>query len=85
MGASNGDQRPPLPVALELAYQVTTVAMLMALPAAAGYWGDLKLGTSPCLVIVGAMAGLGIGMLQLLRFVGVAKKKPKDRPNRNDR
>jgi hypothetical protein len=85
MGASDGDQRPPLAVAAELAYQVTSVAMLMALPAGAGYWGDLKLGTSPCLVIVGAVAGLGIGILQLLRFVGGVKGKSKNRPDQNDR
>jgi F0F1-type ATP synthase assembly protein I len=85
MGASNGDQRPPLAVALELAYLVTSVAMMMALPAGAGYWGDLKLGTSPCLVILGAVAGLGIGMLQLLRFAGEVKKRPKNRPDQNER
>ncbi len=77
MGASDGDQRPPLAVAAGLAYQITSVAFMMALPALAGYWGDLKLGTTPILVIVGAVIGLGTGMLQLLRFTGDGKK-PKE-------
>lgn len=90
MGASDRDQRPPLAVAAELAYQVTSVALLMSLPAAAGYWADGKLGTTPILVIVGAVVGLGIGMLQLLRSVGGVKKsglkdRPQDKSEQNDR
>ncbi len=70
MAAPEGDRRPPMAVAMELASQVITVALMMALPAAAGYWGDLRLGTSPWLVVAGAIVGLSAGMLQLLRGMG---------------
>jgi F0F1-type ATP synthase assembly protein I len=70
MAAPEGDRRPPLAVAAEMASQVITVALLMALPAWAGHWADLKFGTSPWLVIAGAIVGLFSGMMQLLRSVG---------------
>ena len=63
-------------VAMELASQVITAALMMALPAAAGYWGDLRLGTSPWLVVAGAIVGLSAGMLQLLR--GASGKGKRD-------
>ena len=64
------DRRPPLAAGMELATQAISVALTMALPAGAGYWGDVKLGTSPWLVCVGGLLGLGAGMIQLLRGVG---------------
>jgi F0F1-type ATP synthase assembly protein I len=64
-------------VAMEWVSQITTVALMMALPAAAGYWVDEKLGTSPGLLIAGAVLGLVVGMMQLLRFVGGVQGKKK--------
>jgi F0F1-type ATP synthase assembly protein I len=66
------DGRPPLAIAMELASQVISVALTMALPAGAGYWGDVEFGTSPWLACAGALFGLGAGMVQLLRGVGRA-------------
>jgi hypothetical protein len=43
------------------------------LPAGAGYWGDSKLGTSPVLVILGAVVGLFGGVAQLMRLGGGTK------------
>jgi F0F1-type ATP synthase assembly protein I len=38
---------------------------------------DEKLGTSPGLLIAGAVLGLVVGMMQLLRFVGGVQGKKK--------
>ena len=70
MAGSNRDQRPPFVVAADLAYQAMSVCFLMALPAGLGYWGDSKLGTSPVLLILGAVAGLVGGVAQLMRLAG---------------
>jgi F0F1-type ATP synthase assembly protein I len=75
MAAPERDKRPPLAVAIELASQVISVALMMALPAGAGYWGDQKLGTSPWLVVVGAVVGLAAGMMQLLRGLAGNRQK----------
>lgn len=68
------DRRPPLAVAMERASQVTTIAVMMVLPAWAGYWVDGKLGTAPWLLILGAGGGLAVGFLQLLKLVGNTKR-----------
>ncbi|MBI3862321.1 MAG: AtpZ/AtpI family protein [Planctomycetia bacterium] len=67
MASPGGDRRPPYAVGMELASQVISVALMMALPAGAGYWGDSKLGTSPWLLCGGAVFGLFAGMLQVIR------------------
>jgi F0F1-type ATP synthase assembly protein I len=65
------EKRPPLAEAMEWASFVTSVALLMALPAAAGAWLDARLGTSPWLVIAGALFGSVAGMTQLLARLGL--------------
>jgi F0F1-type ATP synthase assembly protein I len=78
MATPDRDKRPPLAVAAELASQVISIALMMALPAWAGYWGDQKLGTSPWLVVTGAVLGLVAGMTQLLRGMAGTKRKTGD-------
>ena len=73
------DKRPPVAVAMEWVSQITTVALMMVLPAGAGYWVDKRLGTDPWLLVFGAVGGLVIGMMQLLRMVdGLRRKRPTD-------
>jgi len=73
------DKRPPMAVAMEWVSQITTVAVMMVLPAWGGYWADEKLGTNPWLLMLGAGGGLVLGMMQLLRLVdGSRRKSPKD-------
>jgi len=62
-------------VAVELASQVISVALMMALPALLGYWADQKVGSSPWLVVTGALVGLAAGMTQILRGMGGSKKR----------
>ncbi len=84
MAAPERDKRPPLAVAIELASQVISVALMMALPAGAGYWGDQKLGTSPWLVVIGAVLGLAAGMMQLLRGLAGTKRKSGEADRKTD-
>jgi F0F1-type ATP synthase assembly protein I len=77
MAGTNRDRRPPFVVAADLGYQAMSVGILMALPAGVGYWGDSRLGTSPVLVILGAVVGLIAGITQLLRLVGGTSKENK--------
>lgn len=42
-----------------------------------GWWLDGKLGTSPLLVILGFLSGLGAGFLLLFRTVKMVEKGPK--------
>lgn len=40
----------------------------MAIPPAIGWWADSKFNTAPWLLIVGAVLGFTISMLELVRF-----------------
>lgn len=73
------DRRPPLAIAMEWVSRITTVSLVMVLPALAGLWCDSKWGTGPWLVTTGAVFGMAAGMMQLLRMTGAVKKsKPDD-------
>jgi len=54
--------------------QITSVALMMALPAGAGYWVDLKVGTAPWLLVLGAGVGLVVGLMQLLRMTDRSRR-----------
>lgn len=51
-----------------LATRVTSIGMQMAIPPAIGWWADEKFKTTPLLVILGAVLGFGISMLELVRL-----------------
>ncbi|MBS0263460.1 MAG: AtpZ/AtpI family protein [Planctomycetes bacterium] len=74
MAEPNRYQRSRLAVSYAIASQAVSVCFTMVVPAGLGYWGDVKLGTSPVLVIIGAALGLFAGMQQLLRLA----KQPTD-------
>ncbi|HEY3967852.1 MAG TPA: AtpZ/AtpI family protein [Planctomycetaceae bacterium] len=85
MEAPNRDRRPPMVVAADLASQVISVCLVMALPAGLGFWGDLHLGTSPLCVVSGAILGLVVGMRQLLRLVGGQRKQKQKEDHQKDK
>jgi Putative F0F1-ATPase subunit Ca2+/Mg2+ transporter len=62
------EPRSPLGVGLELASRVATVGLEFALPAAAGYWADSRLGTMPAATVTGAVLGFLVGMLHAVRM-----------------
>ncbi len=47
---------------------VTTIAMEMAAPPLVGFWLDQKLGIRLVFVSIGAIAGLALGMMSLIRL-----------------
>lgn len=66
--------------AMALASQVTTIGLEMVLPAGLGAWLDSRWGTSPWLVIMGAILGFAVSMWHLARLVGlVGKRRDTDR------
>ena len=46
------------------------IGLEMAIPPAGGYWLDLRVGTSPLFVILGAILGFVGGMFHLLQIAG---------------
>ncbi|MDA0833306.1 MAG: AtpZ/AtpI family protein [Planctomycetota bacterium] len=70
------NQRPPLVVAMEWVTQLTTISLEMSLPAAGGYWLDTKWGTSPWLVIVGAVLGFYVAMKHLMALTKTSSQTP---------
>jgi hypothetical protein len=61
------DDRSPLAVAATWASIVTTIGMEMAVPPLIGFWLDEKLGTRVVFVSLGAIGGLALGMISLIR------------------
>lgn len=54
--------------------RITTLALQMALPALGGHWLDRKLATGFVFTSIGAIVGLVLGMLGLLRLVGTRQR-----------
>jgi uncharacterized protein YqgC (DUF456 family) len=69
MTQENTDDRPPLAIAMEWSARLTTIALEMALPPAAGHWLDGRTGSSPAFVIAGAILGFVLGMFHLMQMV----------------
>ena len=71
------DDRPPLVVAMQWITQITTVALMMVLPATLGYYVDRpdRWGMEPWLMICGVVIGFATGTFHLLQMVGAGGKK----------
>lgn len=67
---SSPDDRSPLAIAAGWATVAITVSLEMAVPALIGYGLDTWLGTRVVFVAVGAVLGLILGMLHLIRLAG---------------
>ncbi len=73
MTRDNSDDRSPLAIAMEWSARLMGISLEMALPAGGGVWLDLRLGTSPVFVILGAMLGFAVGMFHLMQIARQAK------------
>lgn len=71
--------RSGLSVAIAWASQVTTIAMQMALPGVVGFWLDKRLGTWLVFTGIGALVGLGAGMVSLIRLAQQGGRLPGSR------
>jgi F0F1-type ATP synthase assembly protein I len=67
-GAESPDGRSPQARGYVIASRVTSIGMQMALPPAIGWWVDRQLNTAPCFVVVGAVFGFVVALLELVRF-----------------
>ena len=70
---SQHDDRPPVAKAVEWVSRITTVGLVMALPAIAGHWLDDR-GETQHWGLVGVLVGLTVGMWYLLRMTSVVGK-----------
>lgn len=62
------DGRSPIAVAMHWASQVTTISIEMVLPVLLGVWVDRRLGTRFIFTLLGAAAGLWLGLWSLIRL-----------------
>lgn len=62
------DTRSPAVKAVHLATQVTTVSLMMVLPAGGGYYVDMYFGTLPLFMIFGLILGMVAGIWQLIKL-----------------
>lgn len=76
------DKRPPMAIAMEWVSKITSVSVMMVLPAVVGYWADSRWGSGPWLLVLGATAGLAIFLTQLLQMVGDPRRKKNGDANR---
>ncbi len=68
MAPTPEDRVPSVVQGYQRASEIISVALTMTLPALCGLWLDSWLGSSPWILIAGAVLGLGSGLLQLLRI-----------------
>ena len=64
--------------------RITTISLTMVLPAVFGHWLDERLGTWVVFVTLGAIAGMTVGLMQLIRMTApsgqdAADGKPSDK------
>ena len=65
------DGRSPIAVAMQWASQVTTISIEMVLPLLLGVWVDRRLGSRALFTILGGIAGLWLGIWNLIRLAKV--------------
>jgi F0F1-type ATP synthase assembly protein I len=63
------DDRSPLAIAAAWSATIITISMEMVLPIGLGYLVDTWLGTRIVFVILGAVAGMTLGMWHLMQVV----------------
>lgn len=79
------DKRPPMVVAMEWVSRITTISLMMVVPAGLGYWLDSWLGTGPWQLIAGAGFGLFIGLQQVLQMTSGGSRGNRPRRREGDR
>jgi F0F1-type ATP synthase assembly protein I len=78
------DGRSPIAVAMNWATQVTTISIEMVLPIVLGVWADRRLGTKVVFTILGAIAGLWLGIWSLIRMTrDIEEDEKKDKQGQN--
>ena len=81
---SSSDNRSPAAKGLHLASHVTTVSLMMVLPAGGGYYADLYFGTLPLFMVLGLILGLIAGIWQLIKLAQDEPAKHAGPTSKND-
>ena len=79
----SSDTRSPAAQALNLATQVTTISLMMVLPAVGGYYADIYFGTLPLCLIFGLILGVLVGIWQLIQLVQGQSPQNRVPPTKN--
>lgn len=74
----SSDTRSPAAQGLHLATHVTTVSLMMVLPAGGGYYADKYFGTLPLFMVLGLILGLIAGIWQLIQLAQDESPKHED-------
>jgi hypothetical protein len=62
------DSRSPVSIGLDWGARVTSIGMEFCVPAVLGHLADRWLNSAPWLTVVGAVLGMAVGMLHVLRL-----------------
>jgi len=91
---SDQDSRSSVSVGMDWGARATSIGLEFCVPAVLGHFADRWLNTGPWLTVVGAVLGMAIGMLHVLRLPGelaraeerrkAAERRPGAPPARND-
>ena len=65
----NGDDRSPMSKAIAISSQITTIGLMMILPAIVGYYVDRWLGTVLLFIVLGLFFGVASAVFQLSKLV----------------
>ena len=81
---SSSDTRSPMAKAIHLAGHITSVSLMMVLPAGGGFYVDNYFHTKPLFMIFGLVLGLVAGFWQLFKLVqepsqDVSQETPQNR------
>jgi hypothetical protein len=66
-------------IAYTWAWRVIAVSLEMVVPGLVGYWIDSQLGTKAVFVIAGFLAGMAMGVWQLIHIARGPSDSPNDR------
>jgi len=65
----NSDEHRSIGQAMQWASRSSSIALQFALPAGGGAWLDQQYGSSPCLLILGAIVGSTLGYFEIKRLI----------------
>lgn len=71
------DDRSPTAKALSTVSHITSISLMMVIPAIAGYFIDQRLGTSILFTALGLVAGMAVSIWQLVKFVVMEDQQSK--------
>ena len=72
------DDRSPTAKAISKVAEITTISLMMIIPAIIGYFIDQQLGTFILCTGIGLVLGIASAVLQLMKFVAIEQQNRDD-------